>query len=75
MDKDMDVALYRDLWRSLSITDDLHFCPPLPPLPHPQANGVPHFGSKGGDTLACGGEVTQFRRWTEILVLYVYYNP
>jgi hypothetical protein len=36
----------------------------VPPPPNPQGNVAPPFGSKGGDTLACGGGggEAQFRR-------------
>ena len=43
--------------------------------PHPQASVAPPFGSKRGDTLACGGGGggPNSNEGTDTLVLYVYY--
>jgi hypothetical protein len=51
----------------------------VPPLPHPRKRvWLPLFGSKGGDTLACGGEGVggpNSDERTDTLVFFVYYNP
>ncbi len=47
-----------------------------PPNPSPAISVVPlPFGSKGGDTLACGGGGPNSNEGTDTLVLYVHYDP
>ncbi len=50
----------------------------VPPTPSPAREiASPPFGSKGGDTLACGGGVggSNSDEETDSLELYVYNNP